>query len=189
MLEGAIAVTAYKLQGQNEKCAKIQMKEFAHVPGLFNVAISRVKHPKDNFIPEGQFPTALDINLQRLDPLVIEAEIFERVIKILSLKTLCHYSIETGGLYGQTWTTVEMGILNCLIEISFEGGSLKSIPYMMEIINEKLSRDISEDELKRVISKIDLTEAKIMKEEIPYLKDSERNVLISYQKQKKRRAR
>ena len=189
MLEGALAVTAYKLQGHNEKCAKIQMKEFAHVPGLFNVAISRVKHPKDNFIPEGQFPTALDINLQRLDPLVIEAEIFERVIKILSLKTLCHYSIETGGLYGQTWTTVEMGILNCLIEISFEGGSLKSIPYMMEIINEKLSRDISEDELKRVISKIDLTEAKILKDEIPYLKDSERNVLISYQKQKKKRAR
>ena len=96
MLECALAVTAYKLQGKNETCAKIVMKDFAQIPGLFNVSISRVRHPNDNYIPEGMFPTALDINLQRLNPAVIEAEIFERVVKKMSLKTLCKYSIEFG---------------------------------------------------------------------------------------------
>ena len=36
-LEIALAVTAFKLQGRNEKLVKILMKDFAHVPGLINV--------------------------------------------------------------------------------------------------------------------------------------------------------
>lgn len=111
-IESAHAVTAYKIQEKNEKCAKIVMKGFAHVPGLFLVSISRVCSPKDRYIPEGMFPTTLDVNLQRLNPLVIEAEIFERVVKITSLKTLCKYSIKTGKFHGQSWNQTELDTLN-----------------------------------------------------------------------------
>ena len=68
MVECALAVTAYKEQGKTEDRVKIHIKDFAHVPGLLNVAISRTRHPKHNHIEAGQWPNALDINLQRLNP-------------------------------------------------------------------------------------------------------------------------
>ena len=95
-LEIALAVTAFKLQGRNEKLVKILMKDFAHVPGLINVAFSRTRSPKDNFIPSGEWPSTLDINLQRLNNCVIEAEIFERAVRLISLKTTVQHSINTG---------------------------------------------------------------------------------------------
>ena len=42
------------------------IKSQAHVPGLFTVMASRVNHPKHNHIPDDQWPTAADIQAQRL---------------------------------------------------------------------------------------------------------------------------
>ena len=124
LLEPALAVTGYKLQGRNETCAKIHIKEFSNIPGLFHVCISRTKHPKKNFIPPGQWPTTLDINLQRLNPFVIEAEIFERVIKIMSNKTLRNYTVETGRYYGETWDVLDIEIAECM-ELAIKHGFIK----------------------------------------------------------------
>ena len=88
MLECALAITGLELQGKNASYVKIYMKDFARVPGLFNVGCSRVRSPKDNHIPSGEWPSVLDINTQRLNSYVPEAEIFERVIKTISLKTV-----------------------------------------------------------------------------------------------------
>ena len=115
MLECALAITGYKLQGRNEGSVKIYMKDFAHVPGLFNVGCSRVRSPKDNHIPSGEWPSVLDINTQRLNSYVPEAEIFERGIKIMSLKTVAKHSIETGVSYGHNWSKEEYNILEDLI--------------------------------------------------------------------------
>ena len=114
-MEIALAVTAFKLQGRNEKVVKILMKDFAHVPGLVNVAFSRTRSPKDNFIPSGEWPSTLDINLQRLNNFVIEAEIFERAVRLISLKTTVQHSINTGIFYGEKWTSNEFEILNYIL--------------------------------------------------------------------------
>ena len=53
----------------------------------------------------------LDINTQKLNSYVPEAEIFERVIKIMSLKTVAKHSIETGVSYGNNWSKEEYTIL------------------------------------------------------------------------------
>ena len=115
MLECALALTGYKLQGRNEGSVKIYMKDFAHVPGLFNVGCSRVRSPKDNHIPSGEWPSVLDINTQRLNSYVPEAEIFERVIKTISLKTVAKLSIDTGVSYGQNWCNDEYAILEDIL--------------------------------------------------------------------------
>ena len=52
-----------RLQGSNEECVKIYIKHFAHVPGLFSVGCSRVRSPKDDHIPSGQWPSVIDINM------------------------------------------------------------------------------------------------------------------------------
>ena len=66
---------------------------------------------------------------------------------------------------------------------------MKSELSMLNFINERVDQVVTIDDLKGVLSKIDQTEAKVIKENLPYLTDSVRNELISYQKQKKRRAR
>ena len=73
LVEPALAITGYKEQGKTEKRVKLHVREFVHVAGLFNVAISRTTHPKHVHIIEGQWPTSLEINLQRLNPFVLEA--------------------------------------------------------------------------------------------------------------------
>ena len=107
-LEIALAVTGFKLQGRNEPLVKILMKDFAHVPGLINVSFSRTRSPKDNFIPSGEWPSSIDINLQRLNKFVTEAETFERAVRIISLKTTIKHSIDTGVFYGDIWTKMNL---------------------------------------------------------------------------------
>ena len=162
------------------------MKDFAHVPGLFNVSISRVPHPNDNYIPEGMFPTALDINLQRLNKAVIEAEIFERVVKKMSLKTLSKFSIEFGENYGQSWNQNEFDILNC-VELALKKGFLENLSSMREFIRTTLGKTFSEDELQAVISKLDPMEIKILKENVPFLNDDEYKKLTQHKKNKKKK--
>ena len=115
MVECALAITGFKLQGRNEGLLKIYMKDFALVTGLFNVGCSRVRSPKDNHIPSGEWPSVLDINTQRLNSYVPEAEIFERVIKTISLKTVAKLSIDTGVSYGHNWCNEEYAILEDIL--------------------------------------------------------------------------
>ena len=115
MLEGPLAITDFRLQGRNEKCVKTYMKYFADAPGLFNVGSSRVRSPKDNHIPSGKLPNVLDVNIQRLYLFLPEVEIFNRVVKIMSLKTVAKHSIETGVSYGHKWSKEEYNILEDVV--------------------------------------------------------------------------
>ncbi len=93
-LEGAIVKTPFKTQGEDLKRNISEIKEQAHVPGLFNVAVSRCKHGKHNYIPDGEWPNSMDIQSQRLNPFVLEAEIFERAIQIKASQTLRKWTAE-----------------------------------------------------------------------------------------------
>ena len=128
----------------------------------------------------------LDINLQRLNPFVLEAEIFERVVRITSLKTLIKFSLETGKNYGQEWSSAEYDILNFL-EKAFQKGILKNSPSLQKFINENFGKLFSEEEIKLVLSKLELSVGKVMLEEVPYLKEGEYKNLIDHQKRKKKK--
>ena len=164
------------------------MKDFAHVPGLINVAFSRTRSPKDNFIPSGEWPSTLDINLQRLNNFVIEAEIFERAVRLISLKTTVQHSINTGIFYGEKWSSNEFEILNYIIIALIQDFSLTEYS-IQKFIAKKFKKTYPVEILTSILSKIDRTEAKIMKERLPYLTDEEFCRLDKHRKNKKRRTK
>ena len=176
------------MQRRNEKLVKILIKDFAHVPGFVNVAFSRTRSPKDNFIPTGEWPSTLDINLQRLNNFVIEAEIFERAVRLISLKTTVQHSINTGIFYGEKWTSNEFEILNYILIALMEDFSHTEFS-IQKIIVKKFNQTYPVEILASILLKIDSTEAKIMKERLPYLTDAEFRRLDNHRKNKKKRTK
>ncbi|XP_043205862.1 uncharacterized protein LOC122372571 [Amphibalanus amphitrite] len=96
-LEGGSAFTGFKGQGATLSRVEVKVKEWVGNPGFWTVVVSRVKHPKHMYIPETEWPTAQEINVQRLNDDVIEAEIFERQMRINAAKTWRLYVEIEGG--------------------------------------------------------------------------------------------
>ena len=72
------------------------MKAWVKTPGFWTVVVSRVKHPHHLHIPEGEWPTLDELQVQRLNDDVLDAEIFERQMKINAAKTWRHYVAAVG---------------------------------------------------------------------------------------------
>ena len=112
--ECAIVVTPYKQQGSNVASIEMEIKDHASVPGLWNVSVSRNRSPKHNYIPAEQWPSYMDIQLQRLNPFVPEAEIFKRAIQIQASKTLRKWPVQSGNEYGIPWTKEESDVADLI---------------------------------------------------------------------------
>ena len=187
-LESALSSTPWKEQGRNERRVKLNVKEFCHVPGLFYVSISRVRHPKHNHIPEGNWPSALELRVQRLNRFVLEAELFEIAVKIAASRTQRRYSVSRDNVYGITWSSKDCEIADLVCE-AYRSGNDFSSSGIQNFLREKLGKMIDIDILERVISKIDDSDEKLLKGQLPFLSDKEYDDLISFQKQKRRRAK
>ena len=184
MLECALAITGYKLQGRNETSVKIYMKDFAHVPGLFNVGCSRVRSPKDNHISSGEWPSVLDINTQRLNSYVPEAEIFERVIKIMSLKTVAKLTIETGVSYGHDWSKEEYAVLEDL-SIALRSDSAINSTSIQSFIFTILGKKYCLKDIESILTKIE--DMPGLRVKLPYLTHEEWRKLNEHKKKKRRK--
>ncbi|KAF0293570.1 hypothetical protein FJT64_008674 [Amphibalanus amphitrite] len=86
-LEGGSAFTGFKGQGATLDRMVAKVKAWVETPGFWTVVVSRVRHPHHLHIPTDQWPTVEEIQVQRLNPDVLEAEIFERQMKINAAKT------------------------------------------------------------------------------------------------------
>ena len=179
--ECAIVVTPYKQQGRTEERMQTEIKDHASVPGLWNVSVSRCKSPKHNYIPDGQWPNYMDIQLQRLNPFVAEAEIFERAIKIQASKTLRKWTVESGKEYGISWTKEESDAADS-IGIAYKEKCRTSIPAIQKVICDRTYKTLDSTLIKEVVSKMDSTHESLLKEDPPYLKDSHYQSLLDYQK-------
>ena len=180
-VECAIAVTAYKEQGRTEERLIMEVKDHAHVPGLWNVSVSRVKHPKHNHIPDGQWPTAMDIQQQRLNKFVIEAEIFEMVVKIQASKTLRRWTVGKDVSYGETWTMQECEIAD-FIGMAYQNKITTSVPSIRSFVEQRAGKVVAIEDIKSIIQKMDSTDERMLKELPPYLKDEEYKRLVDYGK-------
>ena len=179
-VECAIVLTPYKLQGETNERQKTEIKESAHVPGLFYVAMSRTRHPKHNHTPDEQWPNPIDIQVQRLNPFVIEAEIFDRALKIKASQTLREKSVELGNNYGESWTLEECQIAN-YIALAWKS-KITTIPAMVDFIERTTNIKMDRALLQKVEAKLNATDECLLKEDPPYLSDDEYNMLKQYQK-------
>ena len=152
------------------------MKEKVATPGLWNVGTSRTRHPKYLYIPDGQWPTANDIQSQRLDFYVIEAEIFEMVLKIKASQTLRRLSAQTNKEYGESWTQEECRIADYVC-IAYKQTKNQSLLAIKTCIEKETGQLIEATLLQRVIQKMDNTHEKLLKVELPCLSDEEYNRL------------
>ena len=141
------------------------------MPGIFTVAMSRTNHPKHNYIPDDQWPTAADIQIQRTNPFVIEAEIFERALKILGAQTLRWRTARTGKTYGESWSIEECRIAD-LIAMAYQNkhtSTIAIIKFVLETTNESLESFV----VQQVKNKIDRTNEKLLQYDAVYLSDAE----------------
>ena len=180
-LECAIVATAFKFQGYNAARLICEIKKHADQPGIFNVVVSRTRHPKHNYIPEGEWPNSLDIQLQRLNPYVIEAHIFERAIQIKAAQTLRTWTANHNLDYGESWSLQECETAD-LIATAYKNGMRKSVNAIQTWIVKEGHDKIDLNVLKSVVQKMDNTHERFLKEDPPYLTDDEYNTLREYQK-------
>ena len=83
-VELAYCYTTYKAIGDTHEKTIWKMKDITHLPGMAYVGFTRVREPKDLYIPETERPSLADLRLQRLLPVVIESENFERIVRVKS---------------------------------------------------------------------------------------------------------
>ena len=133
--------------------------------------MSRTNHPMHNYIPDDQWPTAADIQIQRTNPFVIEAEIFEIALKILGAQTLRWRTARTGKTYGQPWSIEECRIAD-LIALAYQckQTSIEAIiKFVLKTTNESLESFV----VQQVKEKIDRTNEKLLQYDAVYLSDAE----------------
>ena len=95
-LEGGSAFTGFKGQGATLERVVAKVKAWVETPGFWTVVVSRVRHPHHLHIPGDQWPTLEELQVQRLNQDVLEAEIFERQMKINAARTWRHFVAAEG---------------------------------------------------------------------------------------------
>ena len=183
-VECAIVLTPFKEQGSTEDRLKTEIKENAHIPGLWNVAVSRARHPKHNYIPETEWPNALNIQVQRLNPFVREAELFERAIKIQASQTLRKWTVKSSCFYGESWSKEECDVAD-LIVMAYKNKIRKPVTAIKSWIAKEKNTEVDKELLQRVVTKIDATHECLHTEDPPYINEKDYQRLREYQKPSK----
>ena len=168
------------MQGDTNERQITEIKDHAHVPGVWLVATSRTKHPKHNYIPEDQWPSAADIQSQRLNHHVIEAELFDRTLKIKGAETLRKRSAALGISYGQSWTEEECR-LGDLIVMAYQN-KLSSVLDIIDFIHTKTSETVDIALLHEVKDKIDKTNEVLLLQDLPHVSQEQYTWLKQNQK-------
>ena len=93
-IELAFVMTAFKGIGDNHLRSEVMVKGFCNKSGLFLVGISRVRNPKHLYIPPNHWPSALELQVQRLNPQVLESENLERIIRVTGARDMRKYGYD-----------------------------------------------------------------------------------------------
>ena len=175
-------MTPYKVQGSEFERMIVDDYDFVHIPGIWLVDNTRILDAKHVF--RVKYPIAADIQVQRLqNPFVIEAEIYERRVKIKSAQTLRRNTKE-GRVYGEQWTTEE----NRVADLVAKAWQQKIIipQNIHQFIQREHAHDISDSMLKNVITKMEKTHEILLQQDPPYLSGTEYKTLLEHGKRTKR---
>ena len=163
-VELAAAYTTYKGIGATHDKTILMMKDLYEKPGCFYVGITRVREPKDIYIPLSEFPSALDVRCQRLQRVVMECENLERHVRVTCAL------LEVSRNLSEEQKDMAKIITDCW---------RKFVKDPVEMIAD---RQLDCDAFLNVLSQLRETDAKLLLEPTPMLCDYERNMLIDYKK-------
>ena len=180
-LEGGNAFTGFKGQGATLARVEVKVKEWVATPGFWTVVVSRVKHPKHMHIPNTHWPSAQEINVQRLNDDVIEAEIFERQMRINAAKTWRHHVALEGG---PEWSREE----NLIADAIHKAWRVHRVQDVAESVIQNLSTSGAHVQMKDVVAvlnKMLATEESLILAKPIYLTQSKhRQLFMSLSKRK-----
>ena len=166
-VEGGTSFTAYKGQGDTLDLVELKVKEQAGVCGLFMVGESRVRSPKHIHIPPNEWPSCEEINMQRLNSDVIEAENFERRLRITSAVTVRKWS--------KDWTKEDNDIADSIHDI-WEFGNISQNDICSSLVKNN-SNKVSQIDVQLIYNKMLLTDEKLLTEPIHKLTETEKRNL------------
>ena len=130
-------------------------------------------------IPPNEFPTSHDIQLQRLNPEVLQAESGDYMLQVLDAKTCRHACVAPDNPYGPLWTSTENLIADQIHDMWFNGASCRS-----DIVNGVLSKvsDTSENEINSVYDRMLKTGERFLLQSPPTITRTQIDELLAYKK-------
>ena len=165
------AHTAYKGIGATHHKSVWSMKELASKPGCAYVGFTRIREPKDLYIPECEFPSYLDLRLQRLNHIVIESNNFERHIRIIcAQQELCNQLSRDEYQIAKT-------VIECWTD--FEKDKDEILKKSQEMLKESTT-EVDLETLLHVISQLEKTDVFLLTKPTELLSALERSTLESH---------
>ncbi|KAH3865710.1 hypothetical protein DPMN_028752 [Dreissena polymorpha] len=177
-LEGGDAATSFKGQGANFPLAEVDLDGWFHVPGIFLVAISRVRSPAHLHIRT--FPNYMDLKVQRLKENVLDAQAFEEAVKVKSERMYRHKNC--GDPF---WTTHYNDLADSIIDQAFAKRlSIKKDKEELIRIVQLMFIDTDTNVIMRVLEKLIETQEYLVAEAAPHISQEDYETLTNYQKKK-----
>jgi hypothetical protein len=177
-LEGGDAATSFKGQGANFPLAEVDLDGWFHVPGIFLVAISRVRSPAHLHIRT--FPNYMDLKVQRLKENVLDAQAFEECAKV---KSECMYRHTNCG--DPFWNTHCNDLADSIINQAIAKRlSIKKDQDELVRIVQVMFEDTNTHVIMRVLEKLIETQEYLVAEAAPHISREDYETLTNYQKNK-----
>ena len=183
-IELAFVMTAFKGIGDNHLRSQVMVKGFCNKSGLFLVGISRVRNPKHLYIPPNHWPSAAELQVQRLNPTVLESENFERIIRVIGARDMRKYGFD---LLENVPPSVSCDIFNHVCDMIHnewlkQGSDLKIVK--ANSIYEKLSKDskMERNVFNDIYNFMENTDEYLLLQDVPYLRTKQRKMLIDVRK-------
>ena len=183
-LEGGSAFTGFKGQGATLQRVIAKVKAWVETPGFWTVVVSRVRHPRHLHIPEGEWPTLDELRMQRLNDDVLEAEIFERQMKINAAKTWRHYV--AAALEAGDWSRDQNAIADA---VNAAWRRRRERDVAVDVCREMCANgtDVSLSDVEQVIARMDDTDERLILAEPIYVTQLQHRGLFCSKVQRGRR--
>ena len=188
-IELAFVMTAFKGIGDNHLRSQVMVKGFCNKSGLFLVGISRVRNPKHLYIPPHHWPSALELEVQRLNPQVLESENFERIIRVTGARDMRKYGYDLLENVPQSVSSVIFNnvcdiIHNLWLEEGSNVGPAQNEHYKNSLY-DKLSQekiDITRDVFNDIYNFMKKSDESLLLVDVPYVHKKKRAELEGLRK-------
>ncbi|KAF0306482.1 hypothetical protein FJT64_022023 [Amphibalanus amphitrite] len=182
-LEGGSAFTGFKGQGATLDRVVAKVKAWVETPGFWTVVVSRVRHPHHLHVPTDQWPTVEEIQVQRLNPDVLEAEIFERQMKINAAKTWRHFvAAEDDG----EWTSAD-NVIGDAVHVAWRRLHTRDVASVVCDELHAKGVDVSVSDVQHVVQKMSHTDEALILADHIYLTSRQHCCLVRSKIQRGRR--
>ena len=177
-LELGLAYTGYKAQGATHDCDIIKIKGCFGVPGFLLVCLTRARSIRHIYIALTDFPTVLEIRIQRLNPEVIQAQCSEWMIRIIAARCYRHFCTKPENEYGNLWTDLENQIADTIHDIWCAG--LLTKDQCVDLVLQ--STQFPQTEVVLVYDRLSETDEFLLQKTPPYVTQKEREELLAFKR-------